>query len=341
MNHFRSIQTLEHFLKEELTVSEDPQPAGAGKQFAFGRTWATIGAYDGVHIGHQAILTRMASQAHAAGAAALVITFHPHPVVVLRGVTQPIYLTSPEERARLITDLGIDAVLTMTFDRALAGLTAEEFMQKMVDHMGLKQLWVGPDFALGRNRQGDIPTLREIGTRLGYTVQVIDTVEAPTSDGAAAAEKGKVSSSSIRELVRQGAVAEARRILGRPYSLEGPVTHGEARGRKLGFPTANVAYWPEKITPALGVYATWVQVGDKRFPAVTNVGLNPTFTDQLTLPRVEAYLLDYSGDLYGQEMRVDFLEFLRPELRFDSVQALIDQMNQDTQRAREVLSHAA
>ena len=335
MNHFRSIQEIEAFLKEGRTFT-------TGRKFAFNhtadsdgalRTWATIGSYDGVHLGHQAILKTMAEQAHAAGAAAVVITFHPHPVVVLRGVSQPIYLTTPDERAQLMHDLGIDAVLTLTFDRALAGLTAEEFMGQIVSPLRLEQLWVGQDFALGRNRQGDIPTLREMGQRMGYTVNVIDLVELPGT--------GKISSSRIREVIRTGTVAEAAQMLGRLYSLDGPVMHGEARGRNLGFPTANVGYWEEKVAPALGVYATWAWVGQNRYPSVTNVGLNPTFTDQLTKPRVEAYLIDYSGDLYDQEMRLEFLEFLRPELRFDSVEALIDQMQIDTQRAREVLAHAA
>ena len=179
---------------------------------------------------------------------------------------------------------------------------------------------------------------------MGYTVNVVDLVEQPVLEklnSEKLSNSGKISSSHIRELIRAGAVAEAALMLGRPYSVEGPVMHGKARGRTLGFPTANVGYWEEKVPPALGVYATWAWVGDTRYPSVTSVGLNPTFNDGLTTPRVEAYLIDYSGDLYDQQMRVEFLEFLRPEMRFTSAEALIDQMKQDTIRAREVLAHAA
>lgn len=294
--------------------------------------WATIGTFDGVHRGHQAILGPMVRAAHEAGSPAVVVTFFPHPVVVLRGINEPISLTTPDERAQLLGSLGVDTVVTLTFDRALASWTAEEFMRVMSARLGLRQLWVGDDFALGRNRQGDIPTLRAIGEKLGYTVHVTSEVDI---DGS------RVTSSLIRGLVRKGDVSQAARLLGQPYALEGPVAHGDGRGRGLGFPTANVDYRPEKITPTYGVYATWIWVGGHRLPSVTSVGVRPTFDPPDSTPRVEAYLIDYEGDLYDQTVRVEFLEFLRPELRFSSVQALIDQMVLDTQNAREVLAHAA
>ncbi len=294
--------------------------------------WVTIGTYDGVHRGHQAILIPMIQAAHAAGSPAVVVTFFPHPVVVLRGIEEPVYLTTPDERARLLGELGVDVVLTLTFDRALAALSAQEFMRTLSERMGLQQLWVGNDFALGRNRQGDIPTLQAIGKELGYTVHVTAEIQA---DGE------RISSSLIRELVRQGEVREAAALLGRPYALEGPVAHGDGRGRGLGFPTANVAYWPGKITPAYGVYATWTWVDGQRIPSVTSVGIRPTFDPPDSPTRVEAFLIDYDGDLYNRPVRVEFLQFLRPELRFSSAEALIDQMVLDTQHAREVLAHAA
>jgi riboflavin kinase / FMN adenylyltransferase len=294
--------------------------------------WATIGTFDGVHRGHQAILTPMIQAAHAAGSPAVVVTFFPHPVVVLRGIQEPISLTTPDERARLLGALGVDAVVTLAFDRALASLTAEEFMRIMSARLGLRQLWVGDDFALGRNRQGDIPALRALGEKLAYTLNVTREVDI---DGE------RVSSSLIRGLVRKGEAAQASRLLGRPYALEGPVAHGDGRGRGLGFPTANVDYWPGKITPAFGVYATWTWVDGQRIPSVTSVGVRPTFDPPDSTPRVEAYLIDYEADLYNRPIRVDFLQFLRPELRFSSVQALIDQMMLDTHNAREVLTHAA
>lgn len=295
--------------------------------------WATIGTFDGVHRGHQAILKPMVEQAHAAGSPAVVVTFTPHPVVVLRGVDEPICITTPGERARLLGELGVDVVITLTFDKALASLSAEAFMQQMSDHLGLRQLWVGNDFALGRGRQGDIPRLRQIGETMGYQVHV-------TSEVLQTGER--ISSSRIRQAIREGDVTQAAELLGRPYALEGPVVHGDQRGRELGFPTANIDYNPHQILPAYGVYATWTWIDDQqRVPSVTSVGLRPTFDIPNPQPKVEPYLIDFSGDLYGKLLRVAFLQFLRPELRFDSAQALIDQMVQDTQNAREVLEHAA
>ncbi len=298
-------------------------------------SFATIGAYDGVHLGHQVILKSLVQSAHAAGCPAVVVTFFPHPVVVLREISDSIYLNTPEERAVLLGELGVDAVLTLPFDRAMAAWSAEEFMQKMSERLGLRELWIGDDFALGRNRQGNIPTLREIGKKLGYSLHVIDEVSGSGQ---------RISSRRIRELVRQGEVAQAAELMGRPYALQGLVTHGYGRGRGLGFPTANVAYWPGKITPAFGVYATWTWINGeqeqkKRISSVTSVGVRPTFDPPDAPPRVEAYLIDFEGDLYDQEVRVEFLKFLRPELRFDSAQTLINQMVIDTKNAREVLAH--
>lgn len=299
------------------------------------KAWATIGMFDGVHLGHQAILKPLVEQAHAAGNPAVVVTFFPHPVAVLRGVSDSIYLTTPEERAHLLGELGVDAVITLTFDHTLAGRTAEEFMRALCDATGLRELWVGNDFALGRNRMGDLPALRALGEQMGYRLHVTDEVRVENNG------LERISSSAIRKLVNAGNAAQAARMLGRPYALEGPVVHGDKRGRELGFPTANVGYWQGKVVPAYGVYATWTWVNGQRLPSVTGVGVRPTFDPPGSPPRVEAFIMDYQGDLYGQVARVDFLEFLRPELRFESAQALVDQMVLDTQNAREVLAHAA
>jgi riboflavin kinase/FMN adenylyltransferase len=235
----------------------------------------------------------------------------------------------------LIAQLGFDAVITLTFDRALSALTAEAFMQQMSAALGLRRLWVGSDFALGRNRQGDLPTLRALGEKLGYALSVVPDVR--SADGSAE----RISSSLIREALRQGRASAAARMLGRPYAIEGPVMHGDRRGRTLGFPTANIGYWPGKIIPAYGVYATWTWVGGQRYPSVTSVGVRPTFHQDQSAPLVEAFLIDFDRDIYDQQARVEFLEFLRPELRFDSAQSLINQMVLDTQNAKEVLAHAA
>ncbi len=315
MEHFRSLEE-------------------AGRSQSTKGAWVTIGTFDGIHRGHQAILKPLADAAHAAGAPAVIVTFYPHPMVVLRGVAENFYLTCPNERVRLLSALGIDAVVTLAFDQALAALPAEEFMRQMSRALELRQLWVGDDFALGRNRQGDIPTLKKLGERLGFDLHV--TAEVDEVDNG----RTRISSSRIRELLRQGQAAHAARMIGRPYAIEGPVIHGDGRGRKLGFPTANIGYWHGKLIPAFGVYATWAWLGKRRIASVTSVGVRPTFDLAPGVPQVEAYLLDFNEDLYGQTVRVDFLEFLRPELRFDSAQALIDQMVLDTQNAREVLANA-
>lgn len=301
--------------------------------------WATIGAFDGVHRGHQAILAPLVAEAHAAGCPAVVVTFFPHPAVVLRSVHNPHYLSTPDERAALLGELGIDAVITLAFTSELAALTAPEFMHLLKGHLGLRQLWVGYDFALGRNRQGDIPTLRRLGEEMGYSVRVIPEI---TQGGAS------VSSSQVRALVREGNVGQAARLLGRPYRLSGEVVHGDARGRTIGIPTANLSPWPGKIVPATGVYATWAWVpaaestlrGEIRVQAVTNIGLRPTFAGQPDAPRIEAHLLNFERDLYGQTISLEFLEHLRPEQRFPSVDALLAQIALDKERAKEVFSHA-
>lgn len=296
------------------------------EEVALSNAWATIGSFDGVHRGHQAILAPLVQEAHAAGAPAVVVTFHPHPSVVLRNLQNPHYLTHPDERAELLGQLGIDAVLTLTFTRELAALSAEEFMRLMSQHMGLRQLWAGYDFALGRNRQGDLPMLQKIGEQLGYSVRVISEVKL---------EGVTISSSQIRALLGEGQVDEAAKMLGRLYSLRGPVVHGDGRGRGLGIPTANLDFWQEKIVPARGVYATWVKIGEERVQSVTNVGIRPMFEGE---PRVEAHLLDFDADLYGKTLEVEFVEYLRPEMKFESVDKLLEQIQQDVQQAREIFA---
>lgn len=315
--------------------------------------WVTIGAFDGVHRGHQAILTPLAQEAHAAGSPAVVVTFFPHPAVVLRGAQTSHYITTPEERAALLGALGIDVVITLPFTREMAALSAQEFMLLLKQHLALRQLWVGYDFALGRNRQGDIPTLRRLGEELGYSVRVVSEI----SQGGAA-----VSSSQVRSLLREGSVAQAARLLGRPYHMTGEVVHGDARGRQLGIPTANLQPWEGKILPAKGVYATWAWVAEgadgragqdeavflpgnaganrRRVAAVTNIGLRPTFPGQPDAPRIEAHLLAFNRDLYGQPLTLEFIEYLRPEQRFPSIDALLAQIETDKERAKEVFRYA-
>lgn len=290
--------------------------------------WATIGVYDGVHRGHQAILQRLITGAHAAGLPAVVITFHPHPAVVLGKQKDFKLLTTPQERVQLLAAAGADYPLVLPFSPQLAATPARDFMQALKDHLGLRHLIIGHDFALGRNREGDAAHLRELGKQLGYTLTRVDAVRAD----------GQVfSSTAIRSALRRGAVDEAAAMLGRSYTLCGQVVHGDGRGRTINIPTANIQPPEEKLIPASGVYAGRVHVGEQTFPAVTNIGLRPTF-GRTTLPRIEAHLLDFKGDLYGQQICFECLARLRDEQKFTSVDALIAQIQDDIFQTRQMLS---
>ncbi len=292
-------------------------------------TWVTIGVFDGVHVGHQALLRDFVAEAHQHDAQAVVVTFYPHPAEVLGSVEVPFYLTSPEEKAARIAALGVDVLVTHPFDREVAQRSAYDFMADLHAHLGLRRLWVGYDFALGRHREGDIPTLRRLGQRLGYSLHV---VEAYVLDGEV------VSSTRIRQALYAGDVAGAARLLGRWYDVQGEVVRGDGRGRTLGFPTANLAVWPKRLIPKAGVYACYAEVAGRVHPAVVNIGTRPTFASQAAPPRIEAHLLDFSGELYGQKLTLQFVARLRDERRFPSPEALAAQINRDIEVAREHLS---
>jgi riboflavin kinase / FMN adenylyltransferase len=307
------------------------QPSPAFEDLYLDSAWVTIGSFDGVHRGHQQIIRKLVSEAHSSGAPAVVVTFFPHPAVVLRGLQGPFFLTTPDERAALLEKLGIDYVVTLPFDKQMAMQTAEEFMTAIKTHLGLKKLVVGYNFALGRGRQGDISTLTALGEKMGYSVEVMSPVEI---DGEV------ISSSRIRALLNQGDVSSAADLLGRPYKVAGEVTHGDGRGHGLGIPTANLSVWPERLVPAVGVYATWASYRGKRYASVTNIGIRPTFENDPVLPRIETHLLDFDRDLYGQPLELEFVQHLRREQRFPSIQILLDQIHQDILQAREVLIDA-
>lgn len=294
-------------------------------------SWVTIGSFDGVHRGHRAILEPLVTEAHKNGGNAVVVTFFPHPAVVLRNLHSPFYLTSPEEKAILMGGFGIDHIITLPFTREFATQPASSFVVQLVERLGMRQIWAGVDFALGRNREGDIEMLKKLGSTLGFKVQIIT----PVSE-----EGKKISSSHIRRQLSEGRVAEAADLLGRLYSVTGKVTHGDARGASIGFPTANLEIWSERLLPRLGVYATWAKVGANRYPAVTNIGIRPTFEKLQRLPRLETHLPGFSGNLYGKNIEIEFIKFLRPEKRFPSVVELKEQIEEDINLAWEVFEHA-
>jgi riboflavin kinase/FMN adenylyltransferase len=293
-------------------------------------SWLTVGVFDGVHRGHQQIINKLVAGAHADGLPAVVLTFDPHPAKIFgRGDIK--LLTLPGERARLLGDLGVDVVVTHPFDMTVANTTAFDFMTRLKTRLGLVRLILGYDSTLGKDREGNAARLTEIGVELEYGVETV---------AALGDESGVVSSTEIRKLVTVGKMEEAARLMGHPYQLQGLVTYGDRRGRTIGFPTANLEYAREKLLPAGGIYACWAYLGNERHMAAVNVGTNPTFTPDKQTMNVEAYLLDFDRDIYGEMLRLEFIARLRDELKYDSVEALIRQIRLDVEQTRRILGTA-
>jgi len=293
-------------------------------------SWVTVGVFDGVHRGHQQILQKLTAKAHANRGPSVVVTFDPHPAKIFgRGEIK--LLTLPGERAKLLSDYGVDVVITQPFDRELADVTALDFMKRLKTQLGLDHLILGYDSALGKNREGNTARLTEIGSELGYTVETVSAL---------GDESGVISSTEIRKLVAVGKVDDAARLLGHYYRLQGLVSHGDHRGRTIGFPTANLSYAREKVIPAGGIYACWAYIGEGKYQAAINIGTNPTFTPDKQTLNVEAYLLDFDQDIYDEMLTLEFVDRLRDELRFDSVTALIEQIKRDVDQTRKILGTA-
>jgi riboflavin kinase/FMN adenylyltransferase len=292
-------------------------------------TWLTIGSFDGIHIGHQELIRELNFSAHQAGGRSIVLTFHPHPAVILRGRTGAFYLTPPDEKTELLDKLNVDIVVTFPFTYELSQSSAREYVSLLKRHLGFQQLWVGYDFALGKGREGNVPYLQVLGEEFGYSVHVVDPVKC---------EDQIVSSSLIRKLIGEGAVIDANKFLGRYYRVAGEVVHGDGRGKKIGIPTANLETGDEKLIPGAGVYACRAKINDKFWPAAVNVGTRPTFESTDQRSHVEAYILDFSDELYGQKIALDFVERLRGEVRFDSVEELLRQIYIDVDQTREIIA---
>ena len=293
-------------------------------------SWLTVGVFDGVHRGHRRVIDRLVAGAHAAGMPAVVLTFDPHPAKIFGRVDIKL-LSLPGERARLLGSLGVDVVVTHPFSKPFADTSAVDFMKLVTERLGTRHLVLGYDSTLGKNREGDVVRLTAIGSELGYTVETVSAL---------GDERGVISSTEIRKLVAVGNVSEAARLMGHPYSLQGLVTHGDHRGRTIGYPTANLAYAREKVVPAGGIYACWARVEGERFLAAVNVGTNPTFTPDKQTVNVEAYLLDFDRNIYDQLLTLEFVSRLRAELKFPSVEALVTQIDNDVRMTREILGTA-
>lgn len=285
----------------------------------------SIGNFDGVHHGHVAIVRRLLERADAVDGPAIVFTFDPHPVRLLRPEQCPPPLTWTERKAELLAAQGVDWIVAYPTDEALLQLTAVEFFDEIICHkLAAKALVEGPNFFFGHNREGDVERLGKLAAAAKISLDVVEPVVAGNA---------VVSSSRVRELIRRGDVQQANELLSAPYRIRGMVTHGAGRGTKIGFPTANLSAI-DTILPALGVYAGRAWLGDVSHAAAISLGPSPTFADEVV--RTEVHLIDYHESIYGQPMEVDFLARLRDIRPFDSVAALVEQLRQDVEQARQI-----
>ncbi|MCJ7515394.1 MAG: bifunctional riboflavin kinase/FAD synthetase [Dehalococcoidia bacterium] len=286
----------------------------------------SVGVFDGVHLGHQRLLAHLRDEARIKNWLSGVVTFKSHPEVVLAAESKLLWLNDLETRVSLLRNLGIDTVVVLPFSSELARLTARTFVQLLKQHLKMRGLIVGPDFALGRNREGDAEKLRILGEEMGFSVEVIPAV---VIDGLV------VSSSTIRQALTEGDMKKVEKLIGRLFSLSGLVVGGDKRGRALGFPTANLDLRAEQALPGDGVYATISHTDDNSLPSVTNIGVRPTFGGSKRL--VETYILDFEGELLGQKLTIDLVDKLRDEERYDTVDELKAQMARDVEKARQIL----
>jgi len=299
---------------------------------ARGGSVVTIGVYDGVHRGHHAVLRLVRELADARGLDAVCVTFDRHPAEVVRPESAPKLLTTPEQKLELLDATGyLDLCFVLRFDRTRSQESAEDFVREvLVRGARARLVVVGADFHFGRGRGGDVALLQRVGAELGFEVIGV---------GLEAAEGGTVySSTRIRELLAAGEVGEAALLLGRPHEVRGVVERGDQRGRELGFPTANVAVPARSCLPADGIYAGTLVAGGIERPAAISLGRRPTFYEQADASLLEAHVLDFDGDLYGQDAAVRFRAHLRGELRFDSVDALVAQIALDVEATRRILA---
>ncbi len=292
------------------------------------RTVLTIGSYDGIHRGHKRIITQLKQAAAEQHVSTALVTFYPRPKVVL-GVSKSKtdYLTTLEEKLWLLESLGLDIVAVLPFSREFAQTPARDFVKQLVDVFHPIELWVGPNFKLGREREGNISFLRALGNELEYKVKVVDEQKAGDQI---------ISSTRIRAAMTRGDIRSVTRLLGDYPFLMGRVMHGTRRGRTIGFPTANIVISEEKLLPVNGVYAVWIHIGNDVYPAVANIGVRPTFEE--ATKTVEVHIFNFKKDIYNKMVRVQWVEFLRPEHKFANVNALVAQIKKDAQQAQKILS---
>ena len=290
-------------------------------------TLLTIGVFDGVHLGHKYLISQLKEHARRQNLLAGVVTFRQHPQEVLSPQTKLPFLTDLAERTNLLKNEGVDTIITLSFTPELAQLSAQEFVSLLKKHLRMRGIVIGRDFALGRNREGNVNTLRTLGQNMNFSVAVVPPI---------VINHEVASSTTIRKALADGNMKKVHQLIGRPFSLHGRVTTGAGRGVELGFRTTNLDIDPEQALPADGVYATWAYVDDKAYQSMTNIGKCPTFGyNERT---VEVYILNYDSDLYGHELKIDIIERLRDEKQFDTVEELRKQIIEDVNQGRAILS---
>jgi riboflavin kinase/FMN adenylyltransferase len=297
-------------------------------QFSTARDiFLAVGVFDGVHLGHRYLISQLKEVARREGALSGVVTFKQHPREVLYPATSLPHLSTVAERVELLRNEGVDTVVVLSFTHEMAELTARQFISRLMKHLRMRGLVVGSDFALGKGREGDISNLRKLGEELDFNVTVVSMVMSNDEP---------ISSTAIRNALAAGDMKRTNELLGRPFGLGGRVAAGSGRGRKMGFPTANIDVEADMALPSDGVYVTWANVNGYAYQSMTNIGTCPTFNGQERT--VEVYLLDYEGDLYDHDMRINVIERLRDERRFDSVEELKKQIAEDIERGKVILN---
>ncbi|MDQ5824226.1 MAG: bifunctional riboflavin kinase/FAD synthetase [Chloroflexota bacterium] len=288
----------------------------------------TIGSFDGVHLGHQALIASVVESARARNVAAVALTFEPSPREVLRPELSLAYLTRLPQKLELLGSLGLDETIVVPFTQELSRVQAPDFIAMLRQYLPFVEMWEGEGFALGHGRTGNTDVLARLGEELGYTLRIAPLVKV---------EGEPVSSTRVRQAVAEGDVEAAARLLGRHYGVPGVVVHGSKRGRELGYPTANLDTPPNQAIPADGVYATWCvrPATGETLPSLTSIGVRPMFENDVRL--VEVYILDYDADLYDETLTAQFVHYLRPQQRFDGLEAFIAQMRKDEANARKLL----
>ena len=291
----------------------------------------TIGNFDGVHIGHQALFHEVLEVADAMDGTAIAMTFEPHPIRVITKDGHPPLITLLEQKTELIEKAGIDVLICIPFTMDFAAVSARTFVEDiLVKRIGMKAIVVGQDYTFGNQREGNVDLLKRYADELGFKVIVADWIQSSTVDN------NRISSTAIRRLVKNGQIVKAGKMLGRNYQIRGTVAHGRDRGGKLlGIPTANINLQDE-LCPKVGVYAVIVRYNGKRYPGVANIGYSPTFDDHVFT--VEAHILDFKKDIYGQKIMVNFVERLRDEKKFSGISELVEQIDMDIAKARGILA---